>query len=512
MAYAVEMVNIVKRYSETGVLANNKVSLSLPKGKILALAGENGAGKSTLMKILYGLELPDEGSIAVNGEGVKIDSPLVANKLGIGMVHQHLMLIDQFSVSENVTLGQEVTKGLRLSHRQRDAEVTALIERHNFPLKAEERVGELTLGQKQQVEILKMLYRNVELLILDEPTALLAEQEVDALFATLRELVVKGVSIILITHKLREIKVISDYLTIMRGGEVVGSYKTAEIDEEEISRLMVGRTLSFKTDKSSYQGEREEVLRLEGITLNAKGAKRPLLNNVSFSAFRGEVLGFAGVGGNGLGELESLLGGFVKPSEGHVFYNGEDITGYSPRQLRHSGLAYVPSNRLTRGSASQASLAHNLIATKVAQFTKGGLLQRRKITAYSNKVLADYAIKGGSDAAVGSLSGGNIQKLILAREIEHLHDYIILSQPTWGLDVESSLSVYNKMLDLKRRGVALLLISSNLDEVLALSDRVAVFYGGEIVALLEGEALKGATKETLGAYMLGLKGGGVSGT
>lgn len=512
MSYAVEMVNIVKRYPETGVLANNRASLALPKGKILALAGENGAGKSTLMKVLYGLELPDEGSITVNGEVVKIESPLVANKLGIGMVHQHLMLIDHFSVSENVTLGEEVTKGLRLFHRQREAVVTALIERHNFPLKAEEKVANLTLGQKQQVEILKMLYRNVELLILDEPTALLAEQEVEALFATLRELVARGVSIILITHKLHEIKTISDYLTIMRGGEVVGSYKTAEIGEEEISKLMVGHSLTFRAAKSPYQGERGEILRLEGVTLNAKGAKRPLLNNVTFSAFKGEVLGFAGVGGNGERELEALLSGFIKPSAGHIFYKGEEITHYSTHQLRRSGLAYVPAERMARGSAAQASLAHNLIATKVGQFTKRGLLQRGKIATHANKVVVDYAIKGGANEAVGSLSGGNIQKLILAREIEHLHDYIIFSQPTWGLDVESSLFVYNKILDLRRGGVALLLISSNLDEILALSDRVAILYRGEIVAILEGETLKEATKETLGAYMLGLKREGVSGT
>ena len=511
MRYAVEMLNIVKRYPETGVVANNNASLALPEGKILALAGENGAGKTTLMKVLCGLELPDEGEIVINGEAVKIGSPLVANKLGIGMVHQHLMLIDQFSVSENVTLGQEVVSLFKLNHRQREEEVTALIERHNFPLKANAKVGDLTLGQKQQVEILKMLYRNVDLLILDEPTALLAEQEVEALFTTLRELVARGVSIILITHKLREIKAISDYLTIMRGGEVVGNYKTSEISEEEISKKMVGRPLGLALEKSPYKGTREEVLRLGGITLTQKGGKRPLLNDVSCSAHRAEVLGFAGVGGNGLGELEEILSGFAQPTQGEILYKGETITRHTTRQLRRGGLAYVPAERLAKGSASQASVAHNLIVTEVDQFTRGGLLQKGKIATYTNGVLDNYSIKGRSAEAVGSLSGGNIQKLILAREIEHLRDYILFSEPTWGLDVESSRFVYNKILDLRGEGAAVLLISSNLDEILALSDRVAVFYRGEIVLLIEGEELKEATKETLGAYMLGLKGRGTDG-
>ncbi len=511
MRYAVEMFNIVKRYPETGVLANNNASLSLPKGKILALAGENGAGKTTLMKVLCGLELPDEGEIIVDGEVVKIGSPLVANKLGIGMVHQHLMLIDQFSVSENVTLGQEVTKAFKINHRKREEEVTALIERHNFPLRANARVGDLTLGQKQQVEILKMLYRDVDLLILDEPTALLAEQEVETLFTTLRELVARGVSLILITHKLREIKAISDYLTIMRGGEVVGTYKTTEISEEEISRKMVGRPLGLTFEKSSYRGSKEEVLRLEGVTLTQKGGKRPLLNNISFSAHRGEVLGFAGVGGNGLKELEEILSGFAQPTEGEILYKGRKITNQTTRQLRQGGLAYVPAERLAKGSASQASVAHNLIVTELDQFVRGGFLERGKINSYTNDVLANYSIKGRSAEAVGSLSGGNIQKLILAREIEHLRDYILFSEPTWGLDVKSSRFVYDKILDLREEGVALLLISSNLDEILALSDRVAVFYRGEIVVLLEREELKKATKETLGAYMLGLKGRGRDG-
>ncbi len=506
MRYAVEMLNIVKRYPETGVLANNNASLSLPKGKILALAGENGAGKTTLMKVLCGLELPDAGEIIVDGEAVKIGSPLIANKLGIGMVHQHLMLIDHFSVSENVTLGQEVARFFKINHRKREEEVTALIERHNFPLKANARVGDLTLGQKQQVEILKMLYRDVDLLILDEPTALLAEQEVETLFTTLRELVARGVSLILITHKLGEIKAISDYLTIMRGGEVVGTYKTTEISEEEISRKMVGRPLGLALEKNPYRGSKAEILRLEGVSLTQKGGERPLLNKISFSARRGEVLGFAGVGGNGLGELEEILSGFVQPTQGEILYKGEKITRQTTRQLRQGGLAYVPAERLAKGSASQASVAHNLVVTELDQFTRGGFLERRKINTYSDEILANYSIKGRSAESVGSLSGGNIQKLILAREIEHLKDYILFSEPTWGLDVESSRFVYDKILDLREEGVALLLISSNLDEILALSDRVAVFYRGEIVILLEGEELKGATKETLGAYMLGLKG------
>ncbi len=506
MTLAVEMNDIVKTYPTTGVLANNRVNLALRKGEILALAGENGAGKTTLMKVLCGLEPLDSGTIAIMGRPVKINSPQSAHRLALGMVHQHVMLIDEFSVAQNVTLGKEVTHyGFKIDHKRGKALVDALIEKHRFPLKGSQKVGELTPGQKQQVEILKMLYRNVRILILDEPTALLAQQEIEALFQTMRTLVADGVSLILITHKLPEIKQISDRVTIMRQAEIVGTYETAGISEEEISRLMVGRTLSLTLEKGRAWPIREEILKLEAVSLLKKGETRPLLNKVSFSAFRGEILAFAAVAGNGLGELEAILSGELTPSGGEIYYKGKPITHYDTHRLRQAGLAYVPAERLGKGSVADSSVAYNLIVTELDEFSKWGILQKKRIENYAQTVLTAYDVKGRGKDAMGSLSGGNIQKVILAREIEHLKDYILFSEPTWGLDVDSSRFVHNKILNLRSRGSAILLMSTNLDELIALSDRVIVFYAGEIVAQLDREALQESSKEELGAYMLGLK-------
>lgn len=506
MEHAVEMRNIVKIYPESGLRANDGVDLTLNKGEILCLAGENGAGKTTLMKVLYGLERPDSGTIAVMGKTETISSPLEANQLGIGMVHQHFMLIDEFTVAQNVTMGREPRKH-RFSYdlKKAEEEVASVIKKHHFSIDAKKQVGRLTVGQKQQVEIIKMLYRDVDILILDEPTAVLTEQEIDSLFITLRKLADGGTSLILITHKLHEIKAISDRVAIMRQGAMIGDFATDSVDEREISRLMMGESVSLAVDKVPYGKAQEPIVSFRHVSVVRKNQDRPLLNDVSFTAHSGEILGFAGVGGNGLGVLEAVLGGFLPVSKGSVIHNGDDISEMDSHALRKGGLAYVPADRLQVGSALPATVAENLIVTSRERYSSYGIMQHKKIEQQVGKLMQTYGVKGQARMPIGTLSGGNIQKVILAREIEQYRDYIVFSEPTWGLDIASSKFVYERMMQLRNDGAAVLLISSNLDEILALSDRIIVLYRGTVVAVLSGDESDHVTKEEMGAYMLGLK-------
>lgn len=506
MEHAVEMRGIVKIYPEAGLRANDGVDLTLNRGEILCLAGENGAGKTTLMRVLYGLERPDAGSISVMEKPVVISSPSEANKLGLGMVHQHFMLIDDFTVAQNVTLGKEpLRRKLAYDLKRASREVTSVIEKHHFSIDANKRVGRLTVGQKQQVEIIKMLYRDVDILILDEPTAVLTEQEIESLFITLRALAENGTSLILITHKLHEIKAISDRVAIMRQGVMVGDFPTDAVDESEISRLMMGSSVSLVVDKVPYDKVRKPVVTFEDVSVIRKNQERPLLHEVSFTAHSGEIVGFAGVGGNGLGVLEAVLGGFLPISRGRIIHNGKDVTKLDSHALRKDGLAYVPADRLKVGSALPATVAENLIVADRGNFCSYGIMQHKAIEKRVGELLQTYGVKGQSQMPIGTLSGGNIQKVILAREIEQYRDYIVFSEPTWGLDIASSRFVYERMVNLRNDGAAVILISSNLDEILALSDRIIVLYRGTIVAVLLKEDLERVTKEEMGSYMLGLK-------
>ncbi len=497
-----EMKGVTKRYSDD-LLANDAIDFSVEKQEIHAVVGENGAGKSTLMKILYGLEQPDAGTISIGGARVAIHSPLDANRLGIGMVHQHFKLIPEFTVAENVALGAEPTRhGLFIDTEAAHARIAQVIASHGFAVDPKARVSELTVGQMQQVEIVKMLYRKAELLILDEPTSVLTEQEIRRLFDTLRSLQSGGKTCIIITHKLHEVKEISDRVTVMRKGRVVAVREAAGVDKAELARLMVGKSVLF-------QLEREKrvcggpVLELSGVSLRQRGSGRPLLDAVSLTVRSCEIVGVAGVSGNGLGELEDAVSGLRRISSGRILHNGEDISGLSTATLRERGLAYVPADRLRRGASLASSVSENMIVSHHHGFLRAGFLAGGKIQRFTEGLTKSFSIDGAPQVPIGTLSGGNIQKVILARELTSASNLLIVSEPTWGLDVASSQFVYEKILEMRAAGAAVLLISSNLDEILGIADTIAVMYRGRIVAILPNA--QDLSKERIGEYMLGLR-------
>jgi simple sugar transport system ATP-binding protein len=517
MEHAVELRGITKVFPGAQQRANNNVSLYLDKGEILCLAGENGAGKTTLMKILYGLIPPTEGEILVGGRRAEIRSPLDANRLGIGMVHQHFMLFPDFTVAENVVMGIEPVKGFVCYDFARAKKLAAeVIGEHHFSIDPDAPVKSLTVGQMQQVEIVKMLYRRAEVLILDEPTAVLTEQETAAIFKTFRALADSGRSLVLITHKLKEITQISHRVAVMRKGEMAAVRNTKDIDEYEISRLMVGRGVDLGVDRGARRPpENNAVLSFQGVTVKRHDQERPLLQDVSFTVHAGEILGFAGVAGNGLGVLEAILGGLLPLSSGRILHHGRDITGFNSVKLRREGLAYVPGDRLNVGSAADATVIENIIINRRRKLSRAGFLDRKAVGEFTGKLLKEYSVSGGSRQRMGSLSGGNIQKVILAREIVQYQDYIVFSEPTWGLDIASSRYMYDQMALLRETGAAVILISSNLDEILANADRILVMYRGTIAAEILRESFVSAgigeedtgaaVKEELGSFMLGLK-------
>jgi ABC-type uncharacterized transport system ATPase subunit len=498
-----EMRDITKLYPENNVLANDAVDFEVQRNEIHAVVGENGAGKSTLMKILYGLERPDRGTILLEGRVVHIASPLDANRLGIGMVHQHFRLIPEFSIAENVVLGLEPRRhGILLDQEGAVRAVEQVVREYGFSIDPRLRVAELTVGQMQLVEILKILYRRAGLLILDEPTSVLTEQQIHKLFDTLRGLRAIGKTVIIITHKLGEVKEISQRVTVMRAGKVVAVRETAQVDEREMSRLMVGKTLSLQVRREPR--ERGPVtLELQKVSLSVKGQDRPLLDGVDLQVHRGEIVGVAGVTGNGLGELEDVASGLRRVSGGRILHDGVDITRLTARELRRRSLAYVPADRLHRGSSLQSSVLENLIIANHHRFLRGGVFRRRALEEFAGELTEHFSIEGDPRVPIGTLSGGNIQKVILARELASRSDFILFSEPTWGLDVASSEFIYEKILELRRQGIAILLLSSNLDEILSLADTLVVMYRGRAVAnLANSEAL---TKELVGEYMLGLR-------
>jgi ABC-type uncharacterized transport system ATPase subunit len=500
--YAVEIRNVTKAFPL--VVANDDVTFLVEKGEIHALVGENGAGKSTLMNILYGLLKPDSGSIAINGEKVSFEGPGDAIAKGIGMVHQHFMLIPPLTVAENVVLGQEPSKAGFVDHAKANRIVQELSDRYGLQVDPTAKVETLSVGIEQRIEIIKVLYRGAEVLILDEPTAVLAPQEVDEFFEILRSLKKQGKTIIFITHKLQEVMAISDNVTVMRRGKVVGSVATSETSTDEIATMMVGRQVLFRVERGKADPG-EVVLELSGLKVfNKKGVAK--LNGVSLEVREGEILGIAGVEGNGQTELVEVITGLRKPQAGRVVLDGKDITGADPRRVRESGAAHIPEDRHRRGLVLDYSLAFNAILGihYLKPFVKRlgiDIMNQKPIEDTAKRLIEEFDVRPtGHENLAGNLSGGNQQKLIVAREMDQNPKLLIAAQPTRGIDVGSIEFIHQRLIKARDAGKAVLVISADLEEVLSLSDRIAVMFEGRIVGILQPEE---ATEERLGGMMTG---------
>lgn len=501
MAPILQLKSITKKFP--GVLANDHIDLSLNQGEILALLGENGAGKTTLMNILYGLYQPDEGEILVNDQKIIINSPTDAINAGIGMVHQHFMLIPVFTVTENVMLGSEPVKaGGFLNRPKTAARIREISKQYKLEVNPDDYVKDLPVGVQQRVEIIKLLYREASILIFDEPTAVLTPQEADELFMIMRALVSQGKSIIFITHKLREVLEVADRIMVIRRGAVVGQADPKVADRNKLAEMMVGREVNLVVEKE-IKAPGEVVLSVDNLVV-ADQFKQVMVDHVSFDVHAGQTLGIAGVQGNGQTELVEALTGLRKSVSGKVKFKGEDITNASPRKITEAGSAHVPEDRQADGLVLPFPVAENLVLCTYYKepFAKGVALQYDKIFENSEKLVKDFDIRTPSSlTSVGSLSGGNQQKVIIARELSRPIQLLIASQPTRGLDV-GSIEYIHKRIVLKRdEGCAVLLVSPELDEVIELSDRIAVMYRGKIIAVVEAGDV---SKETLGLLMAGI--------
>ena len=501
--YVVQMKGITKVYPN-GVAANQGVDFNLRRGEIHALMGENGAGKSTLMKMLFGLEQPTSGEIWVHGEKLTLSSPTVAISHGIGMVHQHFMLVPSLTVAENMVLGMAPRKGLFIDHAKAVAITKEYAEKYNLHVEPEAKVMDIPVGMKQKVEILKALVRGAKILILDEPTAVLTTQETVELFKELRHLKEQGYTIVFISHKLNEIMEITDRMTILRGGRSMGVHNTSDVTPEVISRLMVGRDVVLTVEKD-HAKPTDEVLRVRDLEYVNEWGKK-MLDKVSFSLRRGEILGIAGVEGNGQKELVDMLFHLNVPNAGTVTVNGENILGVSQRKIREKGVSLVPEDRMIYGIAGAASIQENLISDRCGakRLNKGPMFDMKAIHAEVDQLIRDYTVlcKSGSQR-VDNLSGGNIQKVVVAREFSNDPCLIIADQPTRGIDVGATEFIRRKLVELSRAGVAVLLVSADLNEVMELSDSLMVMCGGHIAAYFEDTSE--LSDEVMGEYMLGLK-------
>jgi simple sugar transport system ATP-binding protein len=503
MPTLVEMKNIVKIYPN-GVIANKNVNFLVNKGEIHALVGENGAGKSTLMKILYGLEQPTTGEIKLNGQAISLASPHEAIDRGIGMVHQNFMLIPSFTVAQNVVLGREPLKGQFIDAEEAIRITESLAKEYGLDVDVTARIETTPVGMRQRVEILKTLYRGADLLILDEPTAVLTPQETDDLFDAVRQLVNQGKTVIFITHKLVEVKEISDRVTVMRHGEVTGDVNTVDVSEEDIARMMIGRAVFLQIDKPAQQ-RGQAVAQIHNLGYVSETG-RPLLNDLTFNVYSGEILGIAGVEGNGQTELVEVLSGLKPATTGEITVNGQAIARQGARRVRRAGVAHIPEDRLTNGVALQSSIAENLVVDRYYQppFTQQGVMYPSQIRQHAEKLMKQFDIRAaGYDAPIGSLSGGNMQKVIVAREFSAEPALLIAAQPTRGVDIGASEFVRGQLVEKRNEGKAVLLISADLAEVMSLADRIAVMYKGKIAGIFQnGPEL---TEEELGLYMLGIK-------
>lgn len=499
----IEMRNISKAFP--GVLANDRVSLTLHQGEILALLGENGAGKSTLMSILFGLYEPDEGEILIRGEKVQIKDPNDATRYGIGMVHQHFKLVPNFTVLQNVILGVEPAHMGFLKMDEARKKVMELSDRYHFNIDPDAMVEDITVGMQQRVEIIKMLYRNNDVLIFDEPTAVLTPQEIDELMVIMRQLKEEGKSIIFITHKLKEIKAVADRVTVLRKGALVDTVPVDSVSIDDMSEMMVGRVVDLNFEMGPPQLG-EEILKVEDLSRKEGREGQTALHDLSFSVREGEVVCIAGIDGNGQSELVHCLTGLDPHYTGKIFLNGEDISHASIRYRNTHGMVHIPEDRHKHGLILDYKLDQNLVLQNYFEepFQKNGFIQFDEVEAYANRLIDQYDVRAGQgpDTIVRSMSGGNQQKAIVAREMERDHDLLLAVQPTRGLDVGAIEYIHRQILNERDEGKAILLVSFELSEVLGISDRILVMHEGEFTAELDPNK---TNENELGLYMSGAK-------
>jgi len=521
--YAIEMLNITKRFGN--ILANDHIDIRLKKGHILALCGENGAGKSTIMSILFGLYEPDEGIIKKDGKEVKITNPNDATKLSIGMVHQHFKLVDTFTVLENIILGDETLKEYKtnlnifkkafnylnkyifkiIDYKNARKDVLKIIEQYDLHVDLDKKIKDISVEMQQKVEIIKMLYRKNEILIFDEPTAVLTEQEIQDFLKILLNLKKEGKSIIFISHKLNEVFEVCDEITVIRKGQYIDTLETKKTTKEDVSALMVGRKVNLLDEKSKKK-PLDEVLRVEHLTMIDPFTKKKIVKDVSFNVRKGEIVTLAGIDGNGQQEVIYGITGIKKAHEGKIFLGGKDISSFSIRERIKAGISHIPEDRHKYGLVLDYSIYENSVLDRYyeKEFSKCLFLNDKSIKKYADDLIEKYDIRSSGDGntIVRSMSGGNQQKIIVGREIERNQDLLIAVQPTRGLDIGAIEGIHNLLLKQREENKAILLVSLELDQVLSLSDRILVMYEGEIVGEFKPSEV---TKEKLGLYMSGAK-------
>jgi len=503
MDYVIEMLNITKEFP--GIIANDDITLRVKQGEIHALLGENGAGKSTLMSVLFGLYQPEKGVIKVKGKEVSIKGPLDANALGIGMVHQHFKLVHNFTVLQNIVLGMETVKGGMLQTADARRKIVELSEKYNLFVDPDALISDITVGMQQRVEILKMLYRDNDILIFDEPTAVLTPQEIDELMKVMRGLVAEGKSILFITHKLNEIKSVADRCTVLRRGKYIGTIDVADTDKETMSEMMVGRKVNLTVEKTKAD-PKEVVLEVKDVCVKSvrEGHAQNVVDHVSFQVRKGEIVCIAGIDGNGQTELVQAITGLGHMSQGEIFLNGENVTKKDIRYKNTHGLSHIPEDRHKHGLVLDYNLAYNLVLQQYFEpkFSRLGFLKKDEINQYADMLIERYDIRSGQgrETIARSMSGGNQQKAIVAREVMKNPDVLLAVQPTRGLDVGAIEYIHKQIVSQRDSGSAILLVSLELDEVMNLSDRILVIFEGAIVADLDP---KETTVQELGLYMAG---------
>ena len=500
--YIIEMQNISKEFP--GIKANDNITLQIKKGEIHALLGENGAGKSTLMSVLFGIYQPESGIIKKNGEVVSINDPNDATALGIGMVHQHFKLVEVFSALDNIILGAETTKFGFLQKKEAREKVKALSEQYKLTVDLDALVEDMSVGQQQRVEILKMLYRDNEILIFDEPTAVLTPQEIDELLHIMRDMANSGKSILFISHKLNEIMDVADRCTVLRKGKYIGTVNIKDTTKEELSEMMVGRKVDFAVEKKpAVIGE--EVLRIENLSMHSKLKKKDVVHNVSLNVRKGEIVCIAGIEGNGQTDFIYGLTGLEKPTTGKIYYNGQDISKWTIRE-KNLHFSHIPEDRHKHGLILDFTLGNNFILQRYfePEFNNHGFIKTNYIEEYSNRLIQEYDVRSGQGykTIARQMSGGNQQKAIIARELDRNHELLIAVQPTRGLDVGAIELIHKQIVKERDAGKAVLLVSLELEEVMNLSDRILVMYEGEIVGEFEPQNI---TIQELGLYMAGAK-------